>query len=104
MMNKMKTIEQRLFEGSRAQEVLENETFIAAFDAIENEVLEQWKNSPARDRAGRESLWTYLMLLMRVKTHLQTTLATGRLAQIDMEHKQSMLDKAKEWAGWNSND
>ena len=63
----MTTLEQRLYEGDRAREVLENEAFIAAFDATEKEVIEQWTNSPARDVEGREKLWQYLMILRKVK-------------------------------------
>lgn len=88
-------LEERLHAGSRAKEVLENEAFIEAFDAIEKEVIEQWTNSPARDAVGRESLWTYLHLLRKVKTHLTTTLETGKLAQIELQHKQTLADRAR---------
>lgn len=87
------TPEERIYNGNRAQEVLENEAFQQAFADIENEVITQWTESPARDEAGRERLWTYLMLLRKVKTHLQTTLETGKLAELEMEHKRSLKDR-----------
>lgn len=93
----MSSLDQRLFEGDRAREVLENEAFAAAFDATEQEVIEQWTNSPARDAAGRESLWQYLMILRKVKANLTTTMETGKLARIELQHKQSMADKARGW-------
>ena len=89
----MTTIEQRIYNGDRANEVLENEAFIQAFDDIENEVIEQWKNSPARDEAGREKLWTYLMLLKKLKAQITTTLETGKLAKLDLEHKKSLKER-----------
>ena len=92
------TLEFRLYEGNRAKEILESEVFTGAFDAIETEVIEQWTNSPARDQAGRESLWQYLMLLRKVKTHLVTTMETGKLAALDLQHKQTILQRVK--AGW----
>lgn len=95
------TLDQRLYMGDRAREVIENEAFIAAFEAIEKEVTEQWMNSPARDEAGREKCWTYLMLLRKVKTHLVSTLETGKLAKLDLQHEQSLKDKAKALVGWN---
>lgn len=88
----MTTLERRLYQGDRAKEVLENEAFLAAFEAIEQEVTEQWQNSPARDQAGRESLWQYLMMLRKVKAHLTSTLETGKLAQIELQHQQRMQD------------
>lgn len=92
-------ISERIYNGNRAKEVLENEAFAQAFDAIEREVIEKWKNSPARDAQGREKCWTYLMLLRQVKTQLTTTLETGKLAQLDLKHEQSLKDRAKALVG-----
>lgn len=97
----MKTIEQRMYHGDRAKEVLENEAFQAVFADIEQEVMTQWTNSPARDVEGREKLYTYLMLLRKVKTCLHTSLDTGKLATLDLQHKQSLADRAKGLIGWD---
>jgi hypothetical protein len=43
------TDEERLHRGTRAKEVLENEEFQAAFQAIEEELTNAWKTSPQRD-------------------------------------------------------
>ncbi len=94
------TLEQRLHSGSRAKEVLENEEFRAAFEAVEKEIIEQWTNSPARDQAGRESLWTYLMLLRKVKKQLESTLETGKLAELELQHKRTVSERLRD--GWNS--
>lgn len=90
-----KTLEQRLYDGNRAREVLENEAFQQVFVDIESEVIESWKNSPVRDQEGREKIWQYLTLLKKVQAHLTTTLETGKLAQLDLQHKQSLFDRAK---------
>ena len=96
----MTTIEQRFYSGNRAKEVLENEAFISAFEAIEQEVTDEWKTSPARDAEGREKLWTYLMLLQKVKTQIVSTLETGKLAELELRHQQSLYDRAR--SGLNS--
>jgi len=88
-------IEQRIYNGDRAREVLENEAFVEAFNAIETEVIEQWKSSPARDAAGRESMWTYLMLLSKLKAQLTQTLETGKLAQMELQHKRTLAERVK---------
>lgn len=90
----MATIEERIYDANRAKEVLENEAFQQAFADIEQEVIEQWKSSPARDEAGREKLWMYLSMLRKVKTHLETTLESGKLAGLEIEHRQGLLAKA----------
>lgn len=91
------TLEQRLYLGDRAREVLENEAFTEAFEATEREVIEQWTNSPARDVEGREKLWQYLMLLRKVRSNLQSTLETGKLAKLELQHQQSLREKARGW-------
>ena len=98
----MSTLEQRLYNGSRAKEVLENEEFQAAFEAIEKDILEQWTNSPARDAEGREKLWSYLHLLRKVRTQLQSSLETGRLAELDLQHKRTMSERARSMLGMSS--
>jgi hypothetical protein len=95
----MSTLEQRLARGDRAREVLENEEFNLAFEAIQQEIIEQWKSAPARDADGREKLWTMLKLSDKLKAALTSTLETGKLAQAELQHKQSMLDRAKSWIG-----
>lgn len=93
----MTSIEQRIFEGSRAREVLDNEAYQQAFSAIESEITEKWKNSPARDAEGREKLWMYLAMLKKFKNQLDTTLETGKLAQLELEHRQSLMHRLKNW-------
>ena len=98
----MTTIEERIYNGDRAKEVLENEAFKWAFEETEKEILQKWMDSPARDEDGRERLWQYLTLLKKVRMHLQTTLETGKLARIDLQHKQTLAERAKEiWSGSN---
>ena len=91
------TLEQRIHDGSRAREILDNEQFSAAFDAIENELVETWKQSPQRDAEGREKLFLYISLLGKVKSQLVSTIETGKLAQLELEHKRTLLDRAREW-------
>ena len=96
----MSTLEQRLYLGDRAKEVIENEVFIDAFTQIQNEVIEQWTHSPARDAEGRERLWTYLQMLKRLQAQLQQTMESGQLARLDLEHKRGLVNKAKSlWQG-----
>lgn len=88
--------DERIYYGNRAKEVLDNEAFQMAFTAIENEVIEQWKNSPARDAEGREKLHQYLMMLGKVKAHLSQTMESGRLTELDIAHKKSMAARVQD--------
>lgn len=90
------SIEQRIYDGDRAREVLENEAFAAVFNDIEAELLNAWKSSPQRDAEGRERLFMAMTMLGKVKACLQTRLETGTLARLDLEHKRSITERMKE--------
>lgn len=96
------TDDERLHRGSRAREVLDSEEFTAAFDAIEQELTDAWKTSPQRDEDGRQRLFLALTMLSKVKASLTTTMETGQLALLEIQHKRSMLEQAKDAVGWNS--
>ena len=91
------TPEQNIYRANRAKEVLENEIFVEACEAIEQELIEQWKNSPARDSDGREKIWSYQCLLKKVRTHLISTMESGKLAEMELIHKQTLKEKYLNW-------
>lgn len=93
------TDEERLHRGARAKEVLDNEEFQRAFDAIEEELTQAWKTSPQRDSTGREHLFLALTMLSKVKASLTTTMETGKLAAEELKFHKSMAEKAKAYLG-----
>jgi hypothetical protein len=92
-----KTLERRVYDGDKARQVLENEAFAQAFEDIEREYIDAWKNSPARDEEGREKLFITVKLLHKLRVVLEATLDDGRLAYAEMEHNKTKLQRAKEW-------
>lgn len=94
------TFEQKLFDGDQAKLVLENPAFIAAYEAIEKDLIESWKNLPAtkENLDGRERLHLALTLLGKVKASLQSTLETGKLASAELEYRRSVGQRLKDWA------
>jgi hypothetical protein len=93
------TLEQRIYDGDRAREILENEVFVQVFHDYRTEITDQWMKSPARDVEGREKLWTFLAHLNKLETMLQSTLDTGKLALKELEHRRSIAEKAKHLVG-----
>jgi hypothetical protein len=89
----MTTIERRLSDGARAGEILENEQFNAAFDAVEKDLVETWMNSKDEAQADRERCWSHLMLLRKVKAQLVSTLETGKLARIELNHRRTISER-----------
>lgn len=90
------TLETRLYNGDRAREVLENEVFQAVFDDIEKELFQAWKQSPQRDADARERIHLSVSLLAKIKACLMSTLDTGKLAKLELEHKRSMSERLKD--------
>lgn len=91
----MATLEARIYDGNRAQEVLENEVFIQVWADAELELTKAWRESPVRDVDGREKIFLTLQMLQKLKGAIQTTLETGKLAQKELEHHQTLADRAR---------
>ena len=92
------TLEQRLYLSSRAKEVTENEAYIDAFESIKTEIETQWQSSPARDTDGRERLWLMHSLLQKLQLTLQSTMDSGKLAQVEIDFREkTRLQKLNEW-------
>lgn len=89
----MATLEQRVVDGDQARQVIENPAFARAFDLVEQEHIEAWKNSPARDPAGRETLWMTVKLLHKLRSTLEAAMTDGRLASIELQHQADQLAK-----------
>ncbi|WGT64789.1 hypothetical protein [Variovorax paradoxus] len=89
----------RAYRGNRAREVLENESYAWAFHSLKTEIIESWQNAPAQDPQGRETLWLSLKLLDKIQFNLQTRLESGKLAQLELEHRAKLT---KEEAAWLS--
>lgn len=87
----MSTLEEQIYDGNRAKEVLENEAFAQAFAAIEQELTHAWKTSPQRDAEGRERLFLCLTMLGKVKLALETTLDSGKLALLEFRHQNPTI-------------
>jgi hypothetical protein len=93
-------LNKQVYDADQARLVLENEAFKAAFEDIQSEIIEQWKQSPARDHTGREHLWNLYMLSQKLENSLRESLATGKMATLELARKRSMPEKVKELIGW----
>lgn len=91
----MATLEERIYDGNRARECLENEQFVWAFASIEQELTEAWRKSPARDAEAREKIYLTLQLLTKLKAALTSSLESGKLAEADRIYQQSLMDRVK---------
>lgn len=66
--------------GQRAAALLDDETLGAALDAIEQEVIKQWEQCPARDAEGKEALWQLFKTSKKFRAVLAGYVQSGKLA------------------------
>lgn len=98
-------LEERIYNGDRAREVLENEAFVGAFAAIEKECTDKWKATSALNAADREKLWLMLQMLYKLQEVMQGMLSDGKMAMEELEYQrkqqqrnsQSMMERARGW-------
>lgn len=65
----------------QAQSLMESELLQEGFRNLEASYIEAWRNSSAEDQAGREKLFLAVNVIGKVKEHLQTIIANGKLAE-----------------------
>jgi hypothetical protein len=84
--------ERDIHRGERALALLRDEILIEAFQIIEQDLIDKWQSSPARDVQARETLYLSQMLLQRLQNQLQLVLETGQVAKATLAQriKQSL--------------
>lgn len=92
------TLEERIYHGDQAKLVLENEAFSCAFDLIEKDYIEQWQELPSTESNAkqRDRLHLALTLLHKVRKTLEATMTDGKLAMLDLEHKRTLAERARD--------
>lgn len=73
--------EDAIRRADRAQALLDDEVLGGAFSAIEAHWLSEWRNSPARDKEGREGLFVMLRALDALRGELRAYVENGKVAR-----------------------
>jgi len=81
------TPEEELQRGENARRILDDPLFIEAIATIRDEINARWQSSPVRDVDGRERLYLSRKLLDKIEGHLQSVMASGRLAQATLAER-----------------
>lgn len=70
--------------GVRAQEFLNNELLAEAFTALEASYTSAWRATVIDDVTGREKLFLAINIVGKVRDHLASVVANGKLAQAEL--------------------
>lgn len=89
------TLHMESAKGARAERLLSDELVAEAFEAIERDYLDAWKKTGARDTEARERLWQAYQIAGKVRTHLLSVAANGKLAQKELEEIEALGERKK---------
>lgn len=70
---------------AQAESLMRNELLTEAFMKLEELYITAWRGSAALDTEAREKLWQAVQIVGKVRGHLTSIVANGRLAQREIE-------------------
>ena len=74
-------LHESISRGARAEALLKNDLLQEAFVRLEQDYIDAWKISPARDNDGRERLWQAVNIVAKVRDHIVKVVNDGKLSQ-----------------------
>lgn len=77
--------------GRQAQAVLDNPAYTDGYAQIEQELMHKWRDS--RDAHEREQLHRLLMALTLIRSRLEATMRTGKVALDKITQRQTLAER-----------
>jgi hypothetical protein len=74
-------LQESMSRGARAEALLQNDLLREAFTRLEQDYIDAWRISPARDTDGRERLWQAVNIVAKVRDHIVKVVNDGKLSQ-----------------------
>lgn len=78
--------------GKLAKDILENEAFNKAFDAVKEEITREWFKAAEPEK--RDEAWRMVRLLEKVKWQLEYFMDDGNKAEIDRKNQDRIDEDA----------
>jgi hypothetical protein len=88
-------LEQAAAKAVRAQELLDNELLTEAFRTLEENYTSAWRATTIDDAPGREKLFLAINIVSKVRDHLATIIANGKLAQAELKDLVQAAERRK---------
>jgi hypothetical protein len=82
-------------QGARAEELLENELLAAAFTVLEGSYISAWRATGVDDVTGREKLFLAINIVGKVRDHLASVVANGKLAEAELRELARVAERRK---------
>ncbi|HEX5242548.1 MAG TPA: hypothetical protein VFW23_04735 [Tepidisphaeraceae bacterium] len=82
-------------KAMRAQELLDNELLSDAFKGLEESYTSAWRATAIDDVAAREKLFLAINIVGKVRDHLSSIVAGGKLAQAELKEIARTAERRK---------
>jgi hypothetical protein len=79
----------------RAQTLVDDELLSEAFNALEASYTSAWRRTVIDDLAGREKLFLAINIVGKVRGHLASVIANGKLAQAELNALAQTAERSK---------
>ena len=88
-------LHQATARAARAQELLDHELLSEAFEALERSYIAAWRATTIDDTAGREKLFLAINIVGKVRDHLASVVANGRLAEAELQQLAHLAERKR---------
>jgi hypothetical protein len=95
MMTDEASLNEMATRGVRAEELLDNELLGGAFTALEASYISAWRATGIDDSSGREKLFLAINIVSKVRDHLASVVANGKLAEAELKEFARVAERRK---------
>jgi hypothetical protein len=82
-------------KAMRAQGLLDDELLSEAFKGLEDSYAAAWRGTAIDDVSGREKLFLAINIVCKVRDHLASLVANGKLAQAELKELVQTAERRK---------
>jgi hypothetical protein len=82
-------------KAMRAQGLLDDELLSEAFKGLEDSYTAAWRATAIDDASGREKLFLAINIVGKVRDHLASLVANGKLAQAELKELVQTAERRK---------
>jgi len=88
-------LEQAAAKAARAQALLDDELLAEAFSALESSYASAWRGTVIDDVSAREKLFLAINIVGKVRDHLSSAIANGKLAAAELKELVQTAERKK---------
>lgn len=88
-------LDQAAAKAVRAQQLLDSDLLSEAFTALEENYTAAWRATTIDDVGAREKLFLAINVVGKVRDHLGSVVANGKLAQAELKELSQVAERRK---------